>query len=492
MIRENRVRRAGWTIWVGPSALIALVCVLYLFFVVVLFAGFTADIQREMISRELGISSPGALERVVLQGMHEAELRDGVRNLRQKIRAIDADTLKIVRQGQLLRRDAVDAWRTAFDLYADIGEMVTRDGANFDPGFRESYLAAIRAAYDFLAFPPAGPDGGADGSDGAEGFYDEEPQNGMAAGNVGARSMLRGQETARNREGERIMAALRNAISQNAFSPAADMDFRNGFTARATEAEAATMHFAEIRGRGQVEQINLLTEREQAEKLRSSLVTEMEDMQREIASLAGYGPAAGTAAGTAAGVGHDGPAGHWSLVALFQQPVGSVLAFLMQMPAIMLTLMVTVAAGGLGSVVSFIRRYRLALPSAGRSPGTATVGSPQSTPQSAPQPTPQSTGDAIIDTCGNPAVIGRLLVMVSEGVAAAIAIFLFTQAGMLMVTQGGGSESTGKIDISPFLLTFMAFVSGFMAEDAFNRIQDAGRKLFRARHDGDPPLAGGL
>ncbi|MFH1805439.1 MAG: hypothetical protein ABID63_11185 [Pseudomonadota bacterium] len=485
MITEHQTRWAGWTIWVGPSALIALVCALYLFFVVVLFAGFTADIQREMISRELGISSPGALERIVLQGVHEAELRDGVRDLRHQIRAIDADMLKIVRQGQSLRRDAVAAWRTAFDLYADIGEMVTREAASFDPGFRESYLAAIRAAYDFLASPPAGPVG----SDAPD-----ETVKGDSTDSTGGQAMLRGQETARNREGERIIAELLGVMSQNAFSPAAAPDFRNGFTNRATEAEAATIHFAEVRGRVQVEQINLLTEREQAEKLRNSLVTEMEDMQREIASLAGYATAAGPGGrsrGNGATGGLDGSAGHWSLVALFQQPVGGVLAFLMQMPAIMLTLMVTVAAGGLGSVVSFIRRYRLALPPgnlSGNLSGNSPGGSPAPTLESAPE----ITSDAIIDTCGNPAVIGRLLVMVSEGVAAAIAIFLFTQAGMLMVTQGGGAENTGEINISPFLLTFMAFVSGFMAEDAFNRIQDAGRKLFRARNDGDPPLSGGL
>ncbi len=49
---------------------------------------------------------------------------------------------------------------------------------------------------------------------------------------------------------------------------------------------------------------------------------------------------------------------------------------------------------------------------------------------------------------------------------------------MLMVSQGG-SDGTGQIDISPFLVTFMAFVSGFMAEDAFARIQFAGKKIFR-------------
>ncbi|MHC8494527.1 hypothetical protein ACTU44_17685 [Thalassospira sp. SM2505] len=65
---------------------------------------------------------------------------------------------------------------------------------------------------------------------------------------------------------------------------------------------------------------------------------------------------------------------------------------------------------------------------------------------------------------------------------AAKAIFLFTEAGMLMLTQGG-LDCTGQVDISPYLATFMAFVSGFMAEDAFARVQFAGKKLFRVADD---------
>ncbi len=63
-----------------------------------------------------------------------------------------------------------------------------------------------------------------------------------------------------------------------------------------------------------------------------------------------------------------------------------------------------------------------------------------------------------------------------------MAIFLCTEAGVLMVSQGG-PDGSGQIDISPFLVTFMAFVSGFMAEDAFARIQAAGQKLFRVTDD---------
>jgi len=75
-----------------------------------------------------------------------------------------------------------------------------------------------------------------------------------------------------------------------------------------------------------------------------------------------------------------------------------------------------------------------------------------------------------------------LLVPTGAGITAAIVIFLFAEAGMLMLTQGG-PDGTGQVDISPYLLTFMAFVSGFMAEDAFARIQLAGQKLFRVVDD---------
>ncbi|WP_417845842.1 hypothetical protein [Thalassospira povalilytica] len=76
----------------------------------------------------------------------------------------------------------------------------------------------------------------------------------------------------------------------------------------------------------------------------------------------------------------------------------------------------------------------------------------------------------------------RLLVPTGEEIATAIAIFLFTEAWVTMLTQGG-PDVTGQVDISSYLLTFMAFVSGFMAEDAFARIQLAGQKLFRVVDD---------
>ncbi|APX11648.1 hypothetical protein [Tateyamaria omphalii] len=109
-------------------------------------------------------------------------------------------------------------------------------------------------------------------------------------------------------------------------------------------------------------------------------------------------------------------------------------------PTIFLTLIVTIAAGGLGTVVAFSRRY-------------------------------YSTKNA------DELTLSRLFVNVGEGIAAAIAIFLFSGAGMLALTQGSGP--TNDVELSPYTVAFIAFLSGFMAEDAFASIQAAGKRIFK-------------
>ncbi len=109
-------------------------------------------------------------------------------------------------------------------------------------------------------------------------------------------------------------------------------------------------------------------------------------------------------------------------------------------PTIFLTLIVTIAAGGLGTVVAFSRRY-------------------------------YSSQDSSSLT------LSRLFVNVGEGIAAAIAIFLFSGAGMLALTQGSGPAN--DVELSPYTVAFVAFLSGFMAEDAFASIQAAGKRLFK-------------
>ncbi|MBY5932369.1 keratin [Tateyamaria omphalii] len=113
-------------------------------------------------------------------------------------------------------------------------------------------------------------------------------------------------------------------------------------------------------------------------------------------------------------------------------------------PTIFLTLIVTIAAGGLGTVVAFSRRYYSA-----------------------------KNADEL--------TLSRLFVNVGEGIAAAIAIFLFSGAGMLALTQGSGPAN--DVELSPYTVAFIAFLSGFMAEDAFASIQSAGKRIFKP----DPP-----
>ncbi|MEP5630610.1 MAG: hypothetical protein ABJP79_01870 [Tateyamaria sp.] len=113
---------------------------------------------------------------------------------------------------------------------------------------------------------------------------------------------------------------------------------------------------------------------------------------------------------------------------------------LVSFPTIFLTLIVTIAAGALGTVVAFSRRY-------------------------------------YSNTTADELSLSRLFVNVGEGIAAAIAIFLFSGAGMLALTQGGGGAEH-SVELSPYTVAFVAFLSGFMAEDAFASIQAAGKRIF--------------
>lgn len=123
-------------------------------------------------------------------------------------------------------------------------------------------------------------------------------------------------------------------------------------------------------------------------------------------------------------------------VPIFQDALMRLVGF----PTIFLTLIVTIAAGGLGTVVAFSRRYY------------------------------SSDGSSSL-------TLSRLFVNVGEGIAAAIAIFLFSGAGMLALTQGSGPAN--EVELSPYTVAFVAFLSGFMAEDAFASIQAAGKRIFK-------------
>lgn len=133
-----------------------------------------------------------------------------------------------------------------------------------------------------------------------------------------------------------------------------------------------------------------------------------------------------------------------SLLSLNVPFMPDILMRLVSFPTIFLTLIVTIAAGGLGTVVAFSRRY-------------------------------------YSSTTASTLTLSRLFVNVGEGIAAAIAIFLFSGAGMLALTQGSGPAN--GVELSPYTVAFIAFLSGFMAEDAFAAIQTAGKRIF---HQNEP------
>lgn len=447
---------------IGSAILGVLISALYIGFVITLFAGFTADIQRDLLSRELGTSSPGSLERVVLQAYHEADLRGNLANVRTEMRRIDARAFQAVSQGLAMRKDAISAWWEAFDSYSRLGQTVVNNRAAFDAAFADAFLQAMNAAYQFVSEQKIAIGGSGQvappTSAGNEAVPERQPpQPGMIDIPTGETV----PEERRRAEGIRIMARLHQLLENPQFTADATPAFVKEVGQQLDAIRVATMAFDEKSARAQIEWANIHAEQRQAEQLRNSLQTEYDAIQVEIARL-----------------GMDPGYESLSLVALFQHPVGRGLSYLIQLPTIMLTLLVTVAAGGLGAVVAFTRQnFRIApVPEADPDHPVATPEKPVRSP--APD---RDDWQAFDD---NLASAARLLVMTSEGIAAAMAIFLFTEAGMLMLMQGG-PDGSGQIDISPYLVTFTAFVSGFMAEDAFTRIQIAGKKIFRVRADED-------
>ncbi|PSL21604.1 hypothetical protein [Shimia abyssi] len=109
---------------------------------------------------------------------------------------------------------------------------------------------------------------------------------------------------------------------------------------------------------------------------------------------------------------------------------------MVKLPPILLTLIATIAAGGLGTLVAYSR--------------TAFID------QKRPK-------------------VSELVITIGEGVAAAIGIFLFSGAGLLALSQSGGQDG---LDLSPYMVAFLAFLSGLMAESAFGRITRYGQRIF--------------
>jgi hypothetical protein len=84
--------------------------------------------------------------------------------------------------------------------------------------------------------------------------------------------------------------------------------------------------------------------------------------------------------------------------------------------------------------------------------------------------------------------IGNLFRRSFLGITAALGIFLAAGSGLLILTaQNAGAPGTGAIELSPYFVAFLAFISGFLADDAFARLASAGRKLFQVKEEDPEP-----
>ena len=70
----------------------------------------------------------------------------------------------------------------------------------------------------------------------------------------------------------------------------------------------------------------------------------------------------------------------------------------------------------------------------------------------------------------------------------AIAVFILLKAGQLTITTG--SDDSAELD--PFVISFIAIISGLLSEQAYGRIQRAGATIFRPRDTGTQRWAHGL
>lgn len=454
----------------SAGILMSLACVLYVGFVVTLFAGFTADIQRDMLSREIATSAPGDLERMIRQSFYEAELHEEIKQLQSDIRKTNTAALEKFRIGLTLRKDAMAAFWQAYDGAAALSTTVTQNRATFEDDFVAAYLDAMTMAHDFVArFQAQKQTPSSDQNPSSDPNKDDtETSGGLHAD-----------------DGALVVAALRAALAKLAFAGTTGdigltvvSPFEQGVYDTVDQLGKTFRHFDDQNIQSRVVWENIWAEQRQVDKILRNMQAQIDEIEAELAQSKTKKEIDLSA-----------------LVALFQNPIGGFLSILVQLPTIMLTLLVTVAAGGLGAVVAFTRqnfghRSKETPPNTDPGPPQPRSDQPSSDQQSSDQhdpaayvphrpfdPAPDNTAHGLMASA-------RLLMMTGEGIAAAIAIFLFSEAGMLMLTQGGPNGS-GQVDISPYLVTFMAFVSGFMAKDAFSKIQDAGHKIFKIRDNDD-------
>jgi hypothetical protein len=71
------------------------------------------------------------------------------------------------------------------------------------------------------------------------------------------------------------------------------------------------------------------------------------------------------------------------------------------------------------------------------------------------------------------------------GMVTAIAVFVLAKAGQLTISDAGVTEGVAE-NLNPYFISFLAIISGLLSEQATERIRAAGASVFRVEGQGTP------
>ncbi len=66
------------------------------------------------------------------------------------------------------------------------------------------------------------------------------------------------------------------------------------------------------------------------------------------------------------------------------------------------------------------------------------------------------------------------------GMVTAIAIFVLAKSGQLVISDGGNDSNKMAETLNPFFISFLAIISGVLSEQAYEKIHNTGKSFFRA------------
>jgi hypothetical protein len=115
------------------------------------------------------------------------------------------------------------------------------------------------------------------------------------------------------------------------------------------------------------------------------------------------------------------------------------------LPGIVLTLLLTVLMGVLGALIALTR-------------------------------------ELVFEEKDHPA--GQYLFRIGLGASVALAVFFFAGAGVLTLAQTNAS-GTGKVELSPYLVSFFGIVSGYLSRRVTQWMRETGARIFLVKEDAD-------